>query len=330
MVKKKEISPSLTCRFYANELPNLDDVVVAKVHKITESGAYAHLLEYDNHDAMIPLSELSRIRIRSVGKHIKLGRCEYTAVIRVDEEQGYVDLSKSKVYQKDLLACEDRFGKGKLINSILRNVAAQLGYKEKAQLESLYERTAWRFDQKAGRRSGCFNVFKKALDDPSVFDDCDLVEEEKKKLVEEVVKRMSPQPIKIRSDIEVSCFGYDGVDAVKKALKEGLGSHSTTEELSPIQVNLIAHPLFSITTTNMSREEGIKSVEAALNFIQKSIESFSGGNFNVVAAPEVVYDPEEREMKKRAQMLDLEEEEESVGCEGESDFPKRSDMEFSY
>jgi len=34
-------------------------------------------------------------------------------------------------------------------------------------------------------------------------------------------------------------------------------------------------------------------------------------------------------MKKRAQMLDLEEEEESVG-EEVTDFPKRGDLEFSY
>ncbi len=56
-------------------------------------------------EAMIPISELSRVRIRSVNKHIKVGRSEYAAVIRLDQAQKYVDISKSKVYRKDLLAC---------------------------------------------------------------------------------------------------------------------------------------------------------------------------------------------------------------------------------
>jgi translation initiation factor 2 subunit 1 len=40
---------------------------------------------------------------------------------------GYIDLSKRRVYAKDLLQCEDRFAKAKAVNSILRHVADQLG-----------------------------------------------------------------------------------------------------------------------------------------------------------------------------------------------------------
>lgn len=37
----------------------------------------------------------------------------------------------------------------------------------------------------------------------------------------------------ITSDIEVSCYGYDGIDAVKNALMEGL---SLSDEEMPIKV----------------------------------------------------------------------------------------------
>jgi len=39
---------SLSCRFYANEFPDVEDVVAVKVHKIAEMGAYATLTEYNN------------------------------------------------------------------------------------------------------------------------------------------------------------------------------------------------------------------------------------------------------------------------------------------
>lgn len=68
---------------------------------------------------MILLSELSRRRIRSVNKLIRVGRNECVVVIRVDKEKGYIDLSKRRVYSKDLLQCEDRFAKAKAVNRLL-------------------------------------------------------------------------------------------------------------------------------------------------------------------------------------------------------------------
>lgn len=53
-------------------------------------GAYVKLLEYDNIDGMILLSELSRRRIRSIQKLIRVGRNEVVVVLRVDKEKGTV------------------------------------------------------------------------------------------------------------------------------------------------------------------------------------------------------------------------------------------------
>jgi translation initiation factor 2 subunit 1 len=45
-------------------------------------------LEYDNIEGMILLSELSRRRIRSIQKLIRVGRNEVVVVMRVDKEKG--------------------------------------------------------------------------------------------------------------------------------------------------------------------------------------------------------------------------------------------------
>jgi translation initiation factor 2 subunit 1 len=50
-------------------------------------------LEYDNTEGMILLSELSRRRIRSVQKLIRVGRNEVVVVLRVDKEKGVPDIS---------------------------------------------------------------------------------------------------------------------------------------------------------------------------------------------------------------------------------------------
>ena len=79
---------TLQCRFYANRFPEVDDVVMVNVRCVAEMGVYVTLLEYDNIEAMIPLSELSRRRIRSVNKLIRVNSNEAVVVIRVDENKG--------------------------------------------------------------------------------------------------------------------------------------------------------------------------------------------------------------------------------------------------
>lgn len=80
----------------------VDDVVMVQVRSIAEMGAYVSLLEYGGIEGMILLSELSRRRIRSVQKLVKVGRQEPVMVLRVDKEKGYIDLSKRRVSPEDL------------------------------------------------------------------------------------------------------------------------------------------------------------------------------------------------------------------------------------
>lgn len=38
----------------------------------------------------------------------------------------------------------------------------------------------------------------------------------------EIKRRLTPQPVRIRAEFEITCFSYDGIDAVKEALRAGL------------------------------------------------------------------------------------------------------------
>jgi ribosomal protein S1 len=87
----------LSCRFYEAEFPEVDECVMVEVKNIADMGAYVSLLEYKGIEGMILLSELSRRRIRSINKLIRVGKVEVAMVMRVDKEKGYIDLSKRRV-----------------------------------------------------------------------------------------------------------------------------------------------------------------------------------------------------------------------------------------
>lgn len=297
----------LSCRFYKALFPEVEDVVMANVRSIAEMGAYVHLLEYNSIEGMILLSELSRRRIRSINKLIRIGKTECVVVIRVDKQKGYIDLSKRRVSPEDVIKCEEKFAKAKAVNSILRHVADMLGYTTDAQLEELYSKTAWYFDDKLKRQGAAYDVFKLATqsNDSTILDECDLDPETKSVLLKHIRQRLMPQQVKVRADIEVGCCAYEGIDAVKKALKQGI--NCSTESMN-IRINLIAPPSYVVTTQTMDREEGLKLLNNALDQIKETILA-AGGIFKVVQAPKVVTDLDEAELAKKMEQLDLENQE---------------------
>jgi len=309
----------LTCRFYASKYPEPDDVVMVNVRQIADMGAYVHLLEYDNIEGMILLSELSRRRIRSINKLIRVGRNECVVVIRVDKDKGYIDLSKRRVSAEDIVKCEEKFAKARAVNSILRHVADKLDY-TKEQLEQLYMKTAWHFDEKLRKVTAGHDIFKAAVTDPKVLDDCQLDKDVLDLLLQTINHRLAPQALKCRADIEVSCYEYEGIDAVKHALREGMSL--STEEMQ-IKINLIAPPLYVMTTTTMDRNEGLDLLNLAIVKVEETIKG-SGGMFKVQNMPKVVTDIDEVELAKQLESLEEANREVDGDDDNDEDAPPRA------
>ena len=171
----------------------IDDLVMVQVRSIAEMGAYVSLLEYNNIEGMILLSELSRRRIRSINKLIRVGKQEVCMVLRVDKEKGYIDLSKRRVSPEDLQKCDERFQRSKAVHSILRHVSEV----KSVDMEGLYRQTAWPLYEKFGH---AYEAFRAAITDPdSIFNeelmpglDPDL----RKAILENIEKRLTPTAVK--------------------------------------------------------------------------------------------------------------------------------------
>ena len=60
-----------------------------------------------------------------------------------------------------------------------------------------------------------------------------------------IARRLTPQPIKLRADIELTCYTDAGIDAIKKALKAG---EAVSTEAVPSKAKLVAPPLYVLGT----------------------------------------------------------------------------------
>jgi len=295
---------NLECRFYENEFPELESLVMVNVRNIADMGAYVSLLEYNNIEGMILLSELSRRRIRSIHKLIRVGRNEVVMVLRVDQEKGYIDLSKRRVSPADVAACEDKFNKAKAVHGVLRHLADRKGL----ILNELYEKIGWPLYRKYGH---AYDAFKLALTEGDAegvqdpFAELAIPDEIKEELKTYIRRRLAPQPIKIRADVEVSCFTYEGIDAIREALFAGIACGG---ENTPIKIKLIAPPIYVLSTMTLEKDAGIALLNKSIETIENSIVS-KGGKMDVKLPPKAVSLKEDIELQAIMDQLALENDE---------------------
>jgi translation initiation factor 2 subunit 1 len=105
---------------------------------------------------MILSSEMSRKRIKYVKKLVKEGREEVLRVIRVDTQQGYIDLSKKSVQSEEIEVFKEKYYQSKKVHEIMKILSCKV----KIELEKIYIQIAWPLYKQYGH---AFLAFKEAL-----------------------------------------------------------------------------------------------------------------------------------------------------------------------
>jgi translation initiation factor 2 subunit 1 len=88
-----------------------------------------------------------------------------------------------------------------------------------------------------------------------------------------IARRLTPQPVKVRADIEATCFAYSGIDAIRTALK--LGESIGTQSI-PIKIRLVAPPLYVMVSNATDKQGAIELLETAIERIAESLKKDGG------------------------------------------------------
>jgi len=299
-------------RFYQNEFPEVETTVVVQVNKIDDKiGAYVSLLEYDGREGMINLGELSKKRIRSMAKILRIGSTEVCMVMSVDEEKGYINLSKKRVEPEDAPPKQEKFAKAKAVHGIMQHVAAT----HNLDVQDLCEKISWPLHEKY---SSAFEAFKKHINEEiNIWEDLDftqpgndishLADQIKSEVEQHMRRRLAAGVIRLQAKCEVSCSEYEGIDAIKEALSKG---YEASREECEVQLKLIAHPLFALTCICRDKELGVTTLTEAMDKIKEKILELKG-NYTEIAKPSIATKEDKEDEKK--------EEDEKKGDDSSSD-----------
>jgi translation initiation factor 2 subunit 1 len=218
---------------------------------------------------------------------------------------GYIDLSKRRVSAEDIVKCEERFNKGKMVASIMRHVAE----KTKTPMENLYSEIGWPLNKKYGHAVDAFKLsisynshymhlvvsILTSSRNPDIWQEVTFPSEVvKNELKSYIGKRLTPQPIKVRADVEVTCFGYEGIDAVKNALRAAEAQNTPETQ---VKVKLVSPPLYVLTSHCLEKSIGIATLEQAIKEIEDNIRR-NGGGCVTKMAPKAVTENDDAELQE--------------------------------
>lgn len=115
----------------------------------------------------------------------------------------------------------------------------------------------------------------------------------KNELLSYIGKRLTPQPTKVRADVEVTCFGYEGIDAVKNALRAAEAQNTPETQ---VKVKLVSPPLYVLTSQCLDKHVGISTLEQAIKEIETNIRA-NGGGCVTKMAPKAVTENDDAELQ---------------------------------
>ena len=231
-------------RFYANEFPKVDDVVMVKVMKYVIFMFSLRFLESPTVEytslcssttaskdsslhlncrvaVFVPSPSLSRLARWSPALSLVLMKRRVGNYASCINSIGYVDLSKRRVAEDDVNKAERKYQEAKKVH----NIASVLSNRSDISLDDVYTRIIWPLAEKY--QSG-YNAFMISVrfafncrfiaSKPEILQECDVDETVRKQLQELIITRMAPQAQKVRADIEATCFSIQGVDGLRAAM----------------------------------------------------------------------------------------------------------------
>ncbi len=252
--------------FKRKDLPEVGELVIARIKRVFEYGAYVDLEEFENLEAFIPWSEVSTRYIRDIRSVLKEGQIVVGKVIRVDKKKRppQIDISIKRVTEGERRIRMMRWKRNQKAQKIIELAAKKLG----KSLDEAYEKV-W------------IPLYKSFADVLSILEECvirgpevlreiGLPEDWVQALYEEAKRHIEIKKVRIRGCFELQSYKPDGIERIKKFLSE-LESVEIPYKHTTLRIYTIGAPRYQIEIESAD----YKTAEKLLSQILEKAEKLS-------------------------------------------------------
>ena len=245
------------------ELPEIGEIVIATITKISDHGAYVTLDEYNKIQGFLHVSEIAPGWVRKVNKYVKEGEKKVLLVKKVGTERKEIDLSLkqiSKDQRKKKLLDVKRFEKEQ---GILKNIQEKAKLTTK-QIEGLEDKFLSKYDSVY---DAMLNIAIKGNDE---INDLKLGEKVLT-TIEDICSKMKLPSVELRGILEISNNQSNGVELIKKTL-----SDAEDAEDVKIEITYLGAPRYRLSLVSQNFKTAEKSLRPILEKIEKNVKKQNG------------------------------------------------------
>lgn len=235
------------------ELPEENELVIARVKKILDYGAFCELTEYGV-DGFLHLSEVAPRWIKNIYEFISEGQRLILKVIRVDRAKGQVDVSLKRVNEEERRKKLEAYNKEVRARKIIQVAVDQA--KVKADVKIIEKDAEKKYGSLDNFLVGILDSGKKAFDGISF-------PEKAQAAIIEIVKKSVKKPVAIAKAVfTLKVYESDGVELIRRVLT---GAEKFGE------IKYLGAPKYSITVVDADFKKANKKIQEAMQSIENGV-----------------------------------------------------------
>jgi translation initiation factor 2 subunit 1 len=247
------------------EWPEVGDLVIASVVRITSYGAYVMLDEYDK-EGLLHVSEVASRWVRNIRDYVREGQKVVLKVLRVHPEKGQVDLSKRRVTKREKKEKLLLWKKDRKAESLLRTAAEKLNI----SFEDAYERAGSLIEKAFGDLHD--GLEKTAKDGVDVLLELGVDKELADVLAEIAKDKIQISLVNVKGILELTNPKPKGVLVIQETLEHA--KEVGESEGAEMSLYLVSPPKYRIVVS----AEDYKSAESILDTATESAVKFISKN----------------------------------------------------
>ena len=249
------------------ELPEIGEIVIATITKVSDHGAYVTLDEYDGVQGFLHISEIAPGWVRKVTRYVKENEKKVLLVKKIQAKRGEIDLSLkqiSKEQRKKKLLDVKRFEKEQ---GILKNIQEKAELSTK-QIEDIEDKLLSKYD------SIYDAIIDIATKNKDVLNSLE-ISEKIQTVIEDISSKIKLPSVEIRGILELTNNKSNGIEIIKKILLDVIKDNAD----SKIEISYIGAPKYRVSIIAQEFKTAEKIIKPILEKIEKDVKK-QNGTFN--------------------------------------------------
>jgi len=271
--------------YYKKKIPSIDDIVIAKVEKISEYGIQVTLIEYDGIRGFINCGEVSRKKRVNLNKLLTVGKDILLNVIQVDPVKGFIDLSKRSITDEDIKLFNEKHKTHIQLYNIFKHIYMKLNNIDNLiniNWDNLYEfmcETLWKIQVEFENEYLIDKILNKELNSEIInligIDSLDInIDQFKQVLGEYIETKINRTKPELNETIKLMTYSSTGLVDIKYTLDyKNYLFYNELEKDFNIKITYIASSVYSIIMEQYDFDlVGSIQIDDALLMIKKEIK----------------------------------------------------------